>query len=368
MVTITRKIQIVVNEQDKEIRAAAYNKLREWNFIITRCANLIATHQFLIENAKDLIYLVDEVKRKAADIDKDPEGILNTSRMNATYRLLSKEHLEKVPSTFLTSLNSAVCKTFNEEKKDYFAGKRSLRNYRKNVPIPFQKKAIRNLQWNDELKAFTFILTGINFKTYLGQDRSQNRIIIDRCLAGEYKMNDSALKYDDLKNKWYLLLTFTFESDKIGGLKKDKICSAKLSIDTPIIAKIGKKELKIGSEEEFLHRRLQIQAAMRRLQIASKYNEGGKSRSRKLQALERFHDKEKNYIKTKMHAYSRYLVDQAVKMKCGCIVLENVEQVKSDTSEKNEQGMFLLRNWSYYGLVDMIKYKAKKYSIKVEVL
>jgi len=367
-VIITRKIQIVVNEDNKEIRKTHYETLHYWNFTLTRCANLIATHQFVIENIKDLMYLVDEVKVKAADIKKDPEGILNTSRMNTTYRLLSKKHLEDVPSTFLTTLNSWVCKNFSEEKQDYYTGKRSLRNYRKNVPMPFQKKSLNYFQWNEKLNQFTFTLAKIPFKTYLGQDRSGNRQIIDRVLSGEYKLSDSSLKYDDRKNKWYLLLTVSFDSMIYDGSGGDKICNAWLGFEIPIISKAEKRETEIGSKEEFLHRRLQIQAKLRRLQVAIRYNDGGSGRKRKLQAIERFHEKEKHYVKTKMHLYSKKLVDFAIDSKCGKIILNNYKEVAEDTKKEDNQGKLLLRNWSYYGLSDMINYKANKYNIEVEVL
>ena len=50
---------------------------------------------------------------------------------------------------------------------------------------------------------------------------------------------------------------------------------------------------------------------------------GGKGRKKKCQAIERWHEKEKNYVDTKLHIYSRMLVDMAVKHKCGKIVLMN---------------------------------------------
>ena len=364
MNTITRKIEIWVNEKDKEIRDHHYKTLKHWNFILTRCANLVASHQFILENTRDLIYLEDGIKRKIADMSKDEAGILNTSRMNATYRVLSKEHLDDVPSTFLTALNSTVCKNFTAESKEYFAGTKSLRSYKRNSPMPFQKRAIRFLQWDKKLGNFTFMLTKIPFATKLGRDGSNNKVIIERVISEEYKLCDSAIMFSKQKNKWFLLLTIQFES-KTSNLDPDKKCIASLSIENPIVAKIGAKELLIGSKEEFLYRRLQIQAARHRLQKACKYNDGGHTRSRKLQALDRYKAKELNYIKSRLHLYSRKLIDFAIKGDCGVIHLDNYEEVKNQTKGDDAVSKFLLRNWNYYNLRELITYKARKAGIEV---
>ena len=128
----------------------------------------------------------------------------------------------------------------------------------------------------------------------------------------------------------------------------------------------GIKWGKIGTKEEFLERRTQIQAALRRCQIASRWTNGGKGRKRKLQAIERFTEQEKNYVHTKLHIYSRALVDRAIKNKCATIKLVNQKAREEQAKEENQKGEpFLLRNWSYYGFKTMIEYKAKMAGIKV---
>lgn len=363
MITITRKIQVLVDCDDKEQKNKHYNTLKEWNFILTRCANIVATHQFVIENSKDVAYLADQVKRKIIDIKKDENGILTSSTMGATYKLLSKESLDKVPSYFLSAINTNVTKNFQAEKKDYYTGKKSLRNYKRNNPMPFMKSALRLLSWDEEKNAFTFKLAGIPLKTRLGRDRSNNKIIIERILDGEYKMSDSALQFDQNKTgKWFLLLTCKFENENI-SLNPDKSVQAWLDPEIPIKAQCGRvKDYQIGTKEEYIYKRLQIQYALHRLQKSCKYNDGS-GRKRKLQALDRFHKKEKNYMKTRMHQYSRQLIDFAIKNKAGKIQVANYEEAKENTKED----IFLLRNWGYHGLLELLKYKANKYGIKIEV-
>ena len=128
----------------------------------------------------------------------------------------------------------------------------------------------------------------------------------------------------------------------------------------------GMKWFEIGTKEEFLYRRRQIQELVRRCQINNKYSTGGKGRKKKCQALEHWHEKELNYVGTKLHMYSRMLVDVAMKHKCGKIVLVNQKEREEKAKEENMRGEpFLLRNWSYYGLKDKIKYKSRMVGIEV---
>ena len=125
----------------------------------------------------------------------------------------------------------------------------------------------------------------------------------------------------------------------------------------------------IGTAEEFLYRRVQIQAALKRCQVNCRYTSGGKGRKRKLQALNRFEEKEKNYVQTKLHTYSRMLVDKAIQNHCGTIVLVNQDPREVEAREANQKGEpFVLRNWSYYGLKTMIDYKAKMVGIEMKVV
>ena len=69
---------------------------------------------------------------------------------------------------------------------------------------------------------------------------------------------------------------------------------------------------------------------------------------------------------TKLHAYSKMLVDYAVANQCSEIVLLNQQEREDKAKEDNQKGEpFVLRNWSYYGLKDKINYKAKMFGIKV---
>jgi hypothetical protein len=72
--------------------------------------------------------------------------------------------------------------------------------------MPFSAKSLSNIHWNEENKRFYFTLFGIPFGVALGRDRSNNQVVIERCISGEYKLCSSSLQIDDAKKKMFLLL------------------------------------------------------------------------------------------------------------------------------------------------------------------
>ena len=122
-------------------------------------------------------------------------------------------------------------------------------------------------------------------------------------------------------------------------------------------------ETAIGSKEEFLHRRLAIQAAIQRVKKAVPYNRGGHGRKRKMKSLEDYQHLEKRYVEQKLHVYSRMLIDFCVKHQAATLLLVN--QQEKEEIAKDDQ--FLLFFWSYYSLKEKITYKAAKAGIQLIV-
>ena len=392
---ITRKIEIYVHEEDKELKKNFQHTLYEWRDAVRRAANLIVSHKFVQQNVRDFMYLqedvqerfmvtdektgVSKVKYNVSDTLKKEKGM---SEQNTTYRLIASLLKGKVPADIYSCLNQAVAKTFKETVMDINKGEATLRSYKNNIPMPFSAKALSNIHKADDGR-FYFTLFGIPFACMLGRDRSNNEAVIDRCISGEYKMCSSSIAFEKTvnretgkkKQKLFLFLCVDIPKKEI-ELKADKKMFCYLSVDCPIqytyevqaknVYDSGVKWASIGTAEEFQYRRLQIQAAMKRCQVNSRYSVGGKGRKRKLQALERFAEQEKNYVKTKLHTYSRMLVDKAIQNKCATIVLVNQSQREEQAKNDNQKGKpFVLRNWSYYGLKNLIKYKADMVGIKV---
>jgi transposase len=376
--TITRKIELRINQENyKDV----FKTLYEWQEIVFRGSNYISTHMYVQENLKEFFYFNEEFK---LNLSNKEDGVMNTSKQNSTYQVLSDKFKGDIPTSILAEMNSRISSTFGKLRKDYFSGKRSLSTFKRDTPIPIGSKDMKNFVFNEETKNYEFDLFKFKFSTYFGRDLSKNKEIMQRAITDfeDYKLCGSSIQLSG--KKIFLLLVVQFTSDK--QINSDKSAVIRLDINHPIVVSNGKKDFFIGTKEEFLHRRLAIQQARRRTQHALQYVPGGKGRKKKLKGLEQFEEQEKNYVQTKLHTYSKNLIDYCVKNNIGKLYIANqdeemknlTEQIKMinqneelSKHEKNElieKQKFVLANWSYYGLLEKVKYKANQYGIEIEQL
>lgn len=356
---ITRKIKVCIEEPDPDLQNELYQKLWDWRYICWKAANTLISHLYIMDSMVNMVYLTDDFKAVLADVAKNEDGILETSHQNSGYRLLSKLYKGEIPTDILTNLKNNIHSNYKKERNKVLTGERSLRNYRLGIPIPFSSSNTQIKK--SENGVYTFNLFKIPFKLILGKDASWNRAILSSILSGEYKFSNSSLYWDKKDKNWFLLLCVDIPNTRLKA-KKGVVVMADLSLVCPIEATCGDHIIEIGSKDEFLYSRLKIQHKLHTLQIAIRYSKGGKGRKRKLQALETFRLKERNYVHTKLHAYSRKLVNYAINNRAEKIVLVN-QELKEKLAKEDE---FVLRNWSYYGLKQMIEYKAQRVGIEVE--
>src|SRR5690606_37511887 len=170
----------------------------------------------------------------------------------------------------------------------------------------------------------------------------------------------SRMKIEKGKNFWLTDLEMTRKQQQ---LHPAIVAEASLSIEYPISVKIGNHFLKIGNKEEFLHQRLAIQAAHARTKTAVPYCKGGHGRKQKQKALIKFREMERNYVSSRIHEYSRRLIDFCVKHQAATLVLLDMDEKALIAKEER----FVLRNWNYYELMKKIKYKAEKAGIELVV-
>lgn len=308
--------------------------------------------------------------KHSIEIFKEGKGM---SPNNRTYRVLAEKYGEDLKglSDITTNLNSVLVQTFKKEGKEYFTGKRSLRTYRKDIPVPFSSDSIIDVKQTEDKKDYYFTLFKIPFSTVFGKDLSGNRQIFERSQNGDYKFCNSSFQFK--KNKLFILAVFKFEPD-LQPLDYDRIAEAFLSPEFPVIFRHKLFEYTIGNKEEYEYRRKAIQASLNRHRIAAKYNAGGRGRKKKLSNCERFEEKEKNYIQTKQHTYAKMLIDNCLKQKCGTLILRYTKEIdapegltKEEREKWNEINIPLFRNWGYLGLTSKIKHKCDKVGIKLIV-
>lgn len=355
---LTRKIQLLVDLPTPEERKEALGKLYQWQNRCFKAANLIVSHLYVQEMINDFFYLTEGIKYKLVDEKKDETGILNRSRMNTTYRVVSNHFKGEIPTNILSNLNKTLIDTFIKNRKEYWSGERSLMNFRRDLAFPFDMEGVSGLAYNEDKKTFCFRLFSIPMKTFLGKDYSDKRMLLEQVISGEIKLRTSQIQ---LKNsKTFLLAVFEIEKDK-HSLKPEVIAEASLSLEYPIVVKTGTTRYTIGTREEFLYRRLAIQSARKRAQVGATYSKSGKGRKRKTKAGQKYHELEKNYVSYRLHLYSRKLIDFCIKHQAGTLILLNQEDKMGIAKEEE----FILRNWSYYELKTKIKYKAEKAGVEI---
>lgn len=90
---------------------------------------------------------------------------------------------------------------------------------------------------------------------------------------------------------------------------------------------------------------------------------GGHGRKRKLFALDRFEEKEANVRQTYNHNLSREVIIWCKNNNVGIIRMEKLTGIHDRI-----ENPWLKRNWNYYQLQQMIKYKAENIGILVEFI
>jgi IS605 OrfB family transposase len=292
------------------------------------------------------------------------ENYFGQSLQNITYQDISKTYLSKYSSFILAHLNSTIVSYFNNEIKEVLSGKRSLRRYGKFQPISSQKGAF-NLELNNDNFYLNFKKSkNEEFKLLLnfGKDSSNNKIIIDRIYNNldNYEMCDgSSISVE----KGKLFFNICYKQPKIKKqLDYNLSVGVDLGINIPAYCSlsIGEERLSIGSRENFLHIRTVTQGRRRNLQRNLQYNIGGHGSKKKLKKLEIFKDRERNFVNTYNHMISSRIIKFALNHGAGVIKLEHLKGISKENKYR-----FILRNWSYYELQQMIIYKAKKFYIDV---
>ena len=369
---ITRKIEVFVCEDNKDQRKAYYQKLFANRDIAVKAANMAMSHLFMLDNT--MPYLSQEDREQLTFLGVKGN---KATKQNAPYVAASEAFKGQADMSMISCVLQNAQKMYADDRKRGMWD-RSLRSYKQNMPVPFKADRFINMRFaeyengeGEKREGCFFTLIGVPFQMRFGRDRSGNRLIVERVIGGDYRMCTSSLQFDG--KKIFLLLCVDIPKKEV-KLDEKKTMYAYLGVMNPIICTCdvraakeydsGYKFFEIGTKEEFNYRRRQIQEAVRRCQVNNRYSVGGKGRKRKCQAIERWHEKENNYVDTKLHTYSRMLVDLAVKHGCGKIMLLNQKPREDKAKEDNLNGEpFVLRNWSYYGLKEKIAYKCKMVGI-----
>lgn len=326
--------------------------------------------------------LLNERKELDEDVKNKKKDFLQCSKQNSTYQLVSKEFKQYIPSDILANLNQKIQENYNNNQKKIEAGERALSTYKKGMEIPFSIRENKRLKLfiKEEgiyLKWFKEIL----FRLEFGKDASNNRCIVERLIESDkqqknkgedYVANNSSIKLvkNEKNTRIFLLLSIDIPAKK-QVLDKEVVLGVDLGIKCPLYLAINKNDnfkMQIGDIEHFHNQRTMFQKRFKSLQKLM-CTQGGHGRKKKLEPLEKLKEKERNWVHTQNHVYSREVIKQALKQNAGTIHMESLKDFGKDKEGYvKDEYKYLLRYWSYYELQSMIEYKAKLEGIEVKYI
>lgn len=366
---------IKVTLGDCNIERKALNKMLWEIKNMTRKASNEAMRMYYIwENEK---HKVKQETGRYPD-EKDIYGVI--------YRNVVERNMKEIMDTCNTmnvgTTNQLILKKFNNDKKDIFLGKKSIANFKNNLPIDIHNDNYKfNIDENKKYKVQISLFTQEykkenNIKkvefTLDKLDKSQ-KAIINRIINKEYKLSAGEITEDKKKKgKWYLKIGYGFEPQKDKTLDENKVMGVDLGITkvaTMSIYNINestydfiKWQKRYIDGKELIHYRQKIEARRKDLSIASKWcGEGrcGHGYNTRMKPVLDIGDKYSRFKDTYNHKISKYIVGLAKEYKCGTIQMENLSGFSEAQSES------LLKNWSYHDLQTKIEYKAEEIGIKV---
>lgn len=350
MITV-RKLKLTVIGTDEEIKQG-YKFIRDSQYAQYQGLNLamsILSSAYLESNRDIKSDIFKEAQKSLTNSNPIFEGIAFGTGIDTKSAIT-----QRVKKDFKTSLKNGLAK-----------GERTITNYKRNYPLMTRGRDLKFMYEGDDI--LIKWVNKIAFKVVLGSGKiKENKIelqhTLHKIIDKEYKVGQSSLQFDRNNN---LILNLNLDiPDKVKAeVVKDRVLGVDLGIKYPAYMCLNDDTYKrehIGSIDDFLRIREQMQNRRRKLQHDLKFIKGGKGRNKKMQALDRLRDKEKNFATTYNHMISKNVVEFAKKHQCEYIHLEKLT--------KDGFNNVILRNWSYYQLQQYIEYKAEREGIKVRYI
>ena len=355
---ICRKIKLFPIGDKEEINRV-YKFIRDGQYAQYQACNLLMG-QLMSEYYKYNRDIKNEMfKEKQKEICKNSNPLFKEIEF-ATGVDTASAVTQKVKQDFSTALKNGLAK-----------GERTITNYKRTNPLITRGRDLRFYHeyenynefleklYSKELDVYIKWVNKIVFKVVFGNPHRSHelRSVIQNIFEENYLVQGSSIEIDD--KEIILNLSLSIPKQEL-ELDENTVVGVDLGIAIPAVCGLNNNNYirqSIGSKDDFLRVRTQLQAQRRRLQKSLKSTSGGHGRGKKMKAMDRLVDRERNFVKTYNHYVSKNVVDFAVKNKAKYINMEDLSGF--DSSE------FILRNWSFYELQQFIIYKASKYGIEV---
>jgi IS605 OrfB family transposase len=367
----TRKIKLIPAGETAKDRTNTYKYVKNIAENLAEVGNkIIRLH---VNNLYDLDELIKDHNMTKKDAVETLTKKFGTSLQNAGYRLTTS--YTNIASEIRTGFNQSIYKTLSNNFYDIKTGKQSLPSFRKtNINIPFSARKNENGGTNtiyieNDIYSVNLPLTlserkivgEIKLNLLFGKDRSNNKIIVNRLISGEYQMSDSSIQVKD--NELYLLLTYKQPDTQLNTQENINVMGVDIGINRPVsfyISNINHQPKQISIGEKIQHERIKFAKQRRSIQENLKYSKGGHGSKRKLQKLNDLREKEKNWSIEINHKISRELINIAQDNNVGLIKLEDLTGITTNSKD------YFLKSWAYYQLQTFIEYKANEVGINIE--
>lgn len=271
------------------------------------------------------------------------------------------------------NLNQSIKRATDKWKSDVSdirKGEKSIPSFKKDCPIDVVSQAY-SLHRKSEGFVMRAGLMSTEYKKELGRrfgsfdlllnvkDNTQ-RTIIERLISGEYKAGVAQILRH--KKNWFVNLTYSFEHvDSL--LNPDRIMGVDLGIVYPVYLAFNdlfeRYKIDGGEIERF---RKQVERRRKQQNWQGKYCGDGRighGTHTRIKPTEVTEERIANFRDSCNHKYSRFVVEIALKHRCGTIQMEDLSGYSKATDDA------FLKNWAYHDLQQKIEYKAKEVGIKV---
>lgn len=285
------------------------------------------------------------------DICKEDRKLLNTLFQRVSESKLGSGYDKNICLPKGLPMGGTIQRKVNNDfsidmKKGLMYGNVSLRNYKKDNPLLIHVDYIKpkkisgkntglyhNYATDDEFikhsnnadfEVLISFSNNIEFRCIFGNPHKSAdlRDIFRNIFDGSYEVGGSSIEIK--RTKLFLNLTIKIPKRE-HYLDETIVVGVDLGQAKPAVCAINNDKFKrdyIGSGEDFLRQRTQIQNRRKRLQNGLKNTKGGHGRNKKLKPLDRFSEYESNFVKSYNHMVSKRVVDFALKNNAKYINLE----------------------------------------------
>lgn len=295
-----------------------------------------------------------------------------------------KQTMEGYNTNNVAQTRAFVFSKSNFNPVEIYKGERAVSSYRLSNPIIIHNKAYviyidDNGDWFIDISLFNRAkqkelgVKRIAFK--IVNLHNSVKSILERIIDSTYKKGSGQITYNEKKKRWMFGLAYSFEAEKDESLDPNRILGVDLGIvntATYSIFDITKgtydrvpfKESMISGDELRKYRNT-IYKKRIQLSRATKWasdNKTGHGYKQRMSDVNKIGDKCAKFRDTYNHKISRYLVNQAVKNKCGIIQMENLSKFSK------EQENTMLKEWAYFDLQEKVRYKAEEVGIEFRLI